>query len=367
MKKKSVGKKILIAVLVLLLVAAAAFLLKYRTRLKTMSSVAKLTSYEDGYDLYTMDIGYDYDLDAMLARGITDNQSFIDTLLKEALPLLPVHMEAPSFGCSAFTMKTADGKVLMGRNYDFKLDTSSMMVYCHPKNGYKSIAFAALDNVNANDALGSTASKFACLLAPFVCLDGVNEKGVSIAVLTLDCEPTFQHTGKTVIATTLAIRLVLDRAATSDEAVALLAGYDMFATSGRDYHFYITDASGHGLVVEYDPLDEARPMIVTETNVITNYFGKYADLIIPSQHNGIYGHGMERTNRILAVMDAHPDDAGREHAWEALEASAQLPNPEDVTSNTQWSIVFENTDPSAEICLRRRYGETFSFRLADLG
>ena len=36
----------------------------------------------------------------------------------------------------------------------------------------------------------------------------------------------------------LAIRLVLDRAATTQEAVDLLLdGYDMFATSGRDYHF----------------------------------------------------------------------------------------------------------------------------------
>ena len=37
-----------------------------------------------------------------------------------------------------------------------------------------------------------------------------------------------------MIGTTLVIRLILDRAATTEEAVELLNQYDMFATSGRD-------------------------------------------------------------------------------------------------------------------------------------
>jgi len=35
----------------------------------------------------------------------------------------------------------------------------------------------------------SLKKKLATLTAPFICLDGMNEKGVSIAVLTLDSEP----------------------------------------------------------------------------------------------------------------------------------------------------------------------------------
>ena len=80
---------------------------------------------------------------------------------------------------------------------------------------------------------------------------------------TLDSEPVHQNTGKPVIGTTLVIRLILDRAATTEEAVELLNQYDMFATSGRDYHFYITDASGDGRVVEYDCESETREMVAT--------------------------------------------------------------------------------------------------------
>ena len=125
--------------------------------------------------------------------------------------------------CAPTRVQAVDGAYLMGRNYDFKNNTSAMLVHAAPKDGYASVAFAALDNVKANAADASLKSKLSCLAAPFLCLDGVNEKGMAIAVLTLDSEPTRQSTGKQTIATTLAIRLVLDRAATTEEAVQLLA------------------------------------------------------------------------------------------------------------------------------------------------
>ena len=58
------------------------------------------------------------------------------------------------------------------------------------------VATAALDNVSANAPDESTKMKLASLTAPYICLDGLNEKGVSIAVLTLDSDPVHQSTGK---------------------------------------------------------------------------------------------------------------------------------------------------------------------------
>ncbi len=109
----------------------------------------------------------------------------------------------------------------------------------------------ALNNASAKSER-SIKEKLSLLTSPLICLDGINEKGVSIAVLTLDSKPVNQDTGKMPIIPTIAIRLALDRAATTEEAVELLRSYDMFAAGGRDYHYYITDASGDGRVVEYD-------------------------------------------------------------------------------------------------------------------
>lgn len=356
-------KRILAALLILVLVCVLAFCGLYLGRFKTLASIRKVSAYEDGYNLYRMDIKYDYSLDDIIASGITNDQSMVDAIVKEALPLLPVSIKAPSFGCTAFTMQDTDGDIHMGRNYDFKDDTSAMLVYCTPKGGYKSVALAALNNISANTPDASTKQKLSALTAPFVCLDGMNEKGVSIAVLTLDSSPTRQSTGKPVISTTLAIRLVLDRAATTQEAVDLLKGYDMFASSGRDYHFYITDASGDGRVIEYDCDDPARGLVETKTEAVTNFFVMYKDKVLPNQKNGIYGHGRERYDAVLEVFDQQKDSPSNDTVWAALKAASQEPNPESITSNTQWSIAYNNTDLTAEIIIRRHWEDMTRYSL----
>ena len=362
MAKKTVNR-ILLFIAVLLILACIFFCIKYYSRFQTISTLEKHTDYSDRYDLYSMTVKYDYNIYNIINSGYSDTQEFTDAVIKESLPLLPVKMELPSYGCSAFRTKTTDGNVLMGRNYDFKLDTSALLVRCEPKDGYKSIAFAALNNVGADHADSGLAAEMACLTAPFICLDGVNEKGVSVAVLTLPSEPTIQKTGKPKLATSLLIRLVLDRAASTDEALELISQYDIFSANGRDYHFFINDASGNSVAVEFDCESLGREMVVTPTDAITNFFVMYIDKVQPRQDNGIYGKGKERYEAILKVLDDNAGSVNRETAWEALRSAAQDPNPEDVTSNTQWSIVFDNTEGTAEISIRRHWEDRTSFSI----
>ena len=356
-------KRVLIILLMIVVLAAAVFLGIYFTRIQTIGSIEQLTDYEDGYNLYRMDVKYDYSIENVINRGIEDDQMMIDSMLKEVLPLLPVKMKAPNFGCTSFSLTDTDGDVHMGRNYDFKSDTSAMLVYCTPKDGYKSVAVAALDNVSANVPDENIKKKLASLASPFICLDGINEKGVSISVLTLDSEPVRQDTGKPVISTTLAIRLVLDRAATTEEAVELLRSYDMYSSAGRDYHFYITDASGDGRVVEYDCESETRELVATPTEAVTNFFIIYKEKALPNQKNGIYGHGRERYDAVMKVLEEEKGNYTNDTVWKAMKSAAQNPNPVDVTSNTQWSVSYNNTDLTAEIAIRRNWEDIIHFTL----
>lgn len=223
---------------------AAAAGIVYRKQIKSAASLKRLTGNADGYDLYAIDIAYDYDLDRIIAAGVRDDQAYIDAVVAQVLPGVPAHVQAPQFACSAFVAVDAEGRVRTGRNYDFKDDTSALLVRNHPRGGYASIGLAALNNLGDNTPLDSVGGRAAALMGPFAQLDGVNECGVSIAVLTLDSKPCDQDTQRPVINTSLAIRLVLDRAATTQEAVDLLSAYDMHAMAGRDYHFFINDAAG---------------------------------------------------------------------------------------------------------------------------
>ena len=353
----------LLVILLVLVVGVGEFVCEYTGRFQTIRTIEKVTDYEE-YNLYRMDVKYEYDLDRLIEYGITDDQSLVDAIVEEALPILPVQIDVPDFGCSAFTLQEADGDILMGRNYDFRRDTSAMLVYCEPEDGYKSVGFAALDNISANTPEESMKKKLATLTAPFICLDGMNEKGVSIAVLTLDSEPVHQNTGKPVIGTTLAIRLILDRAASTAEAVELLQQYDMFASSGRDYHFYITDSTGDGRVIEYDCESETRKMVATPVRSVTNFFALYEDQVLPNQRNGIYGHGKERYDKMEALFD-YEEVYTKDAAWEALKAAAQEPSADDITSNTQWSILYADTNLTAEIILRRNWDDVIGYDLKD--
>ena len=371
LEEKEVAKKaitwVFISLLAVVLIVFAGFSVLYFTRLQTLATLEKITDYEDGYNLYTMTVKYDYSIDDIINSGYTDTQGFVDAVIKESLPLLPVSINVPSYGCSAFRTTTKDGNVLMGRNYDFKLDTSALMVLCEPKDGYKSISFGALNNVGADQADASIAKKMACLTAPFIANDGINEKGVSVAVLTLPSEPTMHDTGKPKLATSLLIRLVLDRAASTEEAIGLIRQYDILSSNGRDYHFIISDATGNSVAVEFDCESEGREMIVTPTQAITNFYIMYADKVDPEQDNGMYGKGtaMKRYTAMLDVLDANEGAVDRSVAWEALIAAAQDPNPEDITSNTQWSVMFDNTNVTAEFTLRRHWEDSFSFGISD--
>ena len=110
MKKRIL--QVVLGILLLVLLAIAGFGVLYAGRLRTVNSIEQLTNYDD-YNLYRMDIRYDYSIDDVINYGITDNQSMINAILKEALPLLPVKMKAPQFGCSAFGT-VLDRHIVMG-------------------------------------------------------------------------------------------------------------------------------------------------------------------------------------------------------------------------------------------------------------
>ena len=58
---------------------------------------------------------------------------------------------------------------------------------------------------------------------PYLMMDGINEDGFAISVLKLDGKPTLQQDpGKKKIFTTVAMRMLLDRASTVDQAISML-------------------------------------------------------------------------------------------------------------------------------------------------
>ena len=206
---------------------------------------------------WTLDVHGDYRLDRVLARGARDERELLEAVRAEFAPLLPraALPPLPDFGCSTFVARTPDGRALFGRNFDLEPRTPPLVVRTRPRGGYASVSTTGLLFLGFPDGAvpSSLPRRLALLAAPFVPVDGVNEKGLAAAVLMLPGErPPEPDTGRTPIQTTLAVRLVLDRAATVDEALALLGRYEMHHAIGSAFHLHLADATGASAVVEWD-------------------------------------------------------------------------------------------------------------------
>lgn len=202
-----------------------------------------------------LDYQNNYDIDGILKDGASSIVDLIKFIVKRSSFKENdfVIGEAKGGGCTTFDAFTPDGDHIMGRNFDFKA-ANCFVMWTHPYNHYASVSV-----VDGNFlTYGNKRHKFTgknsaqLLLAPYCCVDGINKKGLSIAVLQIKAKATKQvDPSKLNICTTAMVRAVLDTCADVDEAVDLFKKYNMHDSLACCYHYQISDASGRTVVVEY--------------------------------------------------------------------------------------------------------------------
>lgn len=211
-----------------------------------LASVQSIQKVCDGF--YTMDYTYDYDIDELLEKGLDNHIELITYGLANTL------MTSKGAGCTTFNFVNPNGEKQFARNFDY-MKSPFMLVWTHPKNGYRSISTVSLgflgytEKYLPKDEITSALT----VLAPYAPMDGMNEKGLSIAILEIERPVTFQISKMPNLTTSTMVRAVLDKAATVDEAVQIFKSHDMrdFIFGECTYHYQIADASGKTVVIEY--------------------------------------------------------------------------------------------------------------------
>lgn len=327
---------ILIALFLIVVVVVIGVWSMFGTKITAANTIERL---DEG--LYSLTYKGEYGFDEFLAQGGASSDEavadYLVSFLSNGFYKPDNSPNTADIGCSTIAAKAPDDKVLFGRNYDWE-KCSAMIVHTIPKNGYASVSTCCLDFLGFDEnwqADGSMMDRMMALAAIYVPLDGMNEKGLMIADLMAgDKVETHQDTTKCDLTTTTAIRLVLDKAATVDEAVALLKQYDMNSSIGSAHHFSICDASGKSIVVEYIE----NEMIVTETKVVTNHY------LTDSEK---YGTGSNQSHiRFNTLTQAYNKTGGvmeENDVRDAMKSVAQLnfrTTGEEEYERTMWSIVY---------------------------
>lgn len=299
----------------------------------------------------------DYAFDAfLLAGGASSDREVMDFLTENLLSGMNIGFSQESFGCSTISVKSEDGGFLFGRNFDWN-SCDAMVVASYPENGYASISTVNMDFVSQGSGgrimgMEPGMEQVKVLAALYAPLDGMNEKGLAVSVnMIQDGDDISQDSDKADITTTTAVRLLLDKAANVDEALALLTQYDMHASMGMMVHFALADNTGRSVAVEYI----GNEMIVTDTPVVTNFY------LAEGEKHGIgTKQSHERYEILMSFLDesGEMDTAGVRDALDCVSKD----NFGEFES-TQWSIVFNQTGGQAVYYHRENYGKGYVFTI----
>ena len=353
MKKKV--KILALSLLGLVIVAGVLVWMEFGPLVKGAMSAEKL---DDG--MYYMEYKGDDGFKELMARGGCNDISVLASYVMEFLSkghFKPDSINVPikPVGCSTLTVKTPEDGVMMARNFDYPYGTALIM-HTIPDEGYESITTFSTDffGFGENYKPEGFRNQYMALTGLFLALDGLNEKGLAIAVLDAgEKVVTRQNTSKPDLTTTTAVQYLLKNAANIDEALVLLKASDMNSDPGSAYHFSMADATGRSVAVEY--VD--NQMVVTESPFVTNHYlceEKFQVGLHESDHR--HEKLIEQYNAAGGMMNA-------KQLTEAIASVTQLPEKGAIVGGTLWTMVMDLTHPSVTYYSLRHFDKPFHFEL----
>lgn len=304
------------------------------------------------------EINSDADFEAFLAQnGVSSTNElgkFVNKRIQKDYPDVTITAFDPMAGCSAFIAPSTEGGFYAGRNFDFQVEMvpEVMIIRNKPANGdYASVSTFNLGFVKfsfPNDMSEQDKNTIIARTGVFVPLDGVNEKGLVVAVLNQ--EPGFgenltnETTEKPDLTITSCVRLLLNKAATVEEAKNLIINYDLHSDIYTAHHLFVADATGKAAAFEWDNLnsdDSKRGLRITDTNCVTNHpLYKYEDGVSEATLNSGYGNSVERYNTLKTNLASEKELTFAE-AKELLHKVHQ-------GTHSRWSVVYHLTPDYSE-------------------
>lgn len=248
------------AAVLLLILAVVAWAIEDDVR--TLSSLRQI----EGTNAYVMDYYCDYHLED-LRDGIDINHvedELIDAYFRavvavvakrvrtsfvpETLEILPSDTEF----CSTVAYRNEQGEMLVGRNLDWKHEHCLVLrIHRGGEIASQSVIDLAYLNMDNADLMGTWLwQRIPLLFAPYYVMDGMNSHGVVITAMSLNDSHPPRDPAKPDIMHATDMRLVLDDAKSTEEAIEIFESYNIHFVE-TPCHYVIADASGRSAVIEF--------------------------------------------------------------------------------------------------------------------
>ena len=327
--------------------------------------------------VYEITVGGGFYLDKFIKQGgVSSDRELIEFVTRNLTKgLVDLGLESPTIGCSSFTAKSEDGKVLFARNYDYS-KTNTCIVYTKAAKG-RHATISTVDlrflGIDTKKGITNLYDKITCLAATYVPLDGVNDAGVSCGIYmsyqgSSGAFPTNQETDKPDFTSTTMLRLILDYADNLDEAIEIASSFDLHDSAGTSYHYMVADSTGRSAILEWtcgtdatDHVGKKRTLSViyndddayigemegnSEHQWITNFIvlpDYYKDS--PSSQKFGYDRYIKLSSELSELSGTGRDER---HAMELLRGVGRRSwSNDDANTVTAHSVVYNLTDRTA--------------------
>lgn len=317
-KRKFFMKQILVLILVFIAIAGS-FAVFNANKVRTILSLKEI----DGHPLYFMKYYGNYSYAKPEASG--------------------------EVKCSAFLAFNKKGEPLFCRNLDYVLTghpIAALFTAAHGK--YSSISMTDLYYLgfDQNNPPGrSLIRDWGLLDAPKLPIDGMNEYGVALAMLSVPEAEAGEDSNKPTIDEVSCNRLILDNAKNIDEAIDIINKYNIKFNEGP-IHYMLADSRGESAVVEFIN----NKVVVTRKQkayqAVTNF-------IVAGDIGG--KTGLDRYEIACSELDRRSGKLSEKEAMELLSKVSQ--------GGTLWSIVYNLKTGDVEVAMDRRYDQIRKFKL----
>jgi len=302
----------------------------------TEDEIATLTSLVrlDDYPLYSMRYQGEYAFPVISETGQVRNERA--TL-------------GQSWGCALFAALGDPQQRLYGRNFDWNY-SPALLLFTDPPDGYASVSMVDMEYLGFEPQQLTQLSDLTLeerrplLYAPALPFDGMNEMGVAVGMAAVPPGDMRPNSQKQTVGELGVIRLILDQAASVDEAVKILGSYNI-DMGEVPLHYLIASISGDSVLVEFFQGEMHVFQNEVPWQLATNFLVAGTD----GQTQGQclrYDHISQRLEEL----------EGRSTVGEALRILDEVSQGNSGSeTSTQWSVVYDMGSGEVHIVMGQEY------------
>lgn len=308
----------------------------------TLASIQRI----DPHPAYSMVYAGDYDLDGALVGGISDDTDILRHIHALYGVISSKAEIPPGKACTGFTATTPDGSSLFAHNEDWEYG-EFLVLFTKPAKGHASASIVAVDNFKAR----TPGQRAEALSAPFYPLAGMNDAGLAVSTYSVPTHRATDDPTKRPLIWPCAIRLLLDRASTLDEAIELLDTYNILIEPGHSLQLLVGDSTGTSAVIAW----VEGALTVAPRTKAWQAVANFTQANVPPEAWSS-GEGYERWLIADNFLGARPNAMSVSLAFEVLKYTAQK-------GGTQFSVEFDQTHSVFSIAWGRAFGRLHRYAL----